>query len=605
MALSTTKLRSAWKKFECKAEDMIVIPFGPDHIRIAPPTTDAWRALAAVLAHHGYEIRVADTDSYNCRTITGGTGKSLHSYGIALDVNWTTNPFIRTPDKRNVRFSNKPTQDERAIDVKEHRADTDMTAAMINDVLAIKTEAGTGVFEWGGNWNSVKDAMHFEIDLTPDDLAQGIDWETVVGRVEDAGVFVGEPGDTGVTDTAAAGPSARFRDAHRFIARWEGGFVNDPDDPGGATNMGITIATLSRWRDRPVSVSDVRNLSRDEADRIFHAWYWTPLRCEELPPSIALMTYNAGVNSGPSRAARFLQEALNIQGHRLVVDGKIGRKTLAASSVADERLCVESYADIYERFYRGLSTFRKFGRGWLNRLSDIENAALGIVGTPLATEQPQKIPATDHVGVDQMSTTANQPTPQAASSDLAILLTRAVELIQLVQGLRARDSAGATPVSAAASPGEKTDSLAATLKSLAAVVSQLGEKPDDKTAETEITAANPKTDESKDEPPLTPVNAALGETVGKMLNGRKTGIGIVGLLATTLLPILYPPAAPVIAGVQTVLNTGGELTTEAVTNSGGPSALSTIVGAAAPVFTALTGWGVLGKVEKWVAKLNK
>ena len=71
MGLSTTKLRAAWKNFECAKSDMVVISFGPDEIKVAPPTRDAWRALAAVMMHHGYKIRTADTDSYNCRTITG------------------------------------------------------------------------------------------------------------------------------------------------------------------------------------------------------------------------------------------------------------------------------------------------------------------------------------------------------------------------------------------------------------------------------------------------------------------------------------------------------------------------------------------------------
>ncbi len=160
---------------------MVRIPFGPDRIRVAPPTADAWRALASVLQAHGYLIRPQDTDSYNCRKITGGSGRSLHSYGIALDVNWNTNPYIDHKGTRPVRFSAKPTQDERARDVKHLLADTDMTPAMMADVLAIKTTGGVAVFNWGGNFSSVKDAMHFELDLTPADLAVGIDWSTVRG----------------------------------------------------------------------------------------------------------------------------------------------------------------------------------------------------------------------------------------------------------------------------------------------------------------------------------------------------------------------------------------------------------------------------------------
>lgn len=181
MPKTTAQLRELWDAFECKEVDMVVVPFGPDRIRVAPPTAAAWDALAAVMTNHGYQIRTKDTDSYNCRQITGGTGRSLHSYGIALDVNWTTNPFINHGDKRKVRFSNKPTQDERARDVRMGVADTDMTPGMIADVEAIKTKDGTRVFEWGGSWETRKDCMHFELDVSPAELAKGIDPATVKG----------------------------------------------------------------------------------------------------------------------------------------------------------------------------------------------------------------------------------------------------------------------------------------------------------------------------------------------------------------------------------------------------------------------------------------
>lgn len=181
MARSTKQLRTLWSAFECAEAKMVTIPFGPDRIRVAPPTVEAWNALAAVLATHGYSIRIADTDSYNCRAITGGPEKSLHAYGIALDINWKTNPYIDHPAERDVRFSSKPTQDQRAIDVKQALADTDMTSAMIEDIRAIKTKAGVGIFEWGGDWRTVKDSMHFEMDLGPEDLTVGVDWTTVAG----------------------------------------------------------------------------------------------------------------------------------------------------------------------------------------------------------------------------------------------------------------------------------------------------------------------------------------------------------------------------------------------------------------------------------------
>lgn len=186
MARSTAALRTAWKDWACNEGKMVTIDFGPDRIRVVPSTKDAWTALASVMAHHGYAIRAVDTDSYNCRPITGGTGLSLHAFGIALDVNWDTNPFRQTPNNRKVRFSTRRSQDARAEDVKSGSADTDMTSALIDDVRAIQNVDGRSVFTWGGDWNTIKDPMHFQVDLTPDEIARGIDWDTVTRDVSGA-----------------------------------------------------------------------------------------------------------------------------------------------------------------------------------------------------------------------------------------------------------------------------------------------------------------------------------------------------------------------------------------------------------------------------------
>jgi len=218
MGESTTKLRQLWKTFECDETKMVVVPFGPDRIRVAPPTAPAWDALASIFRYHRYDIRTTDTDSYNCRTIKGTTQKSLHSYGIALDINWNTNPFRETPDKRKVRFSDKPTQAERGEDVRLGKADTDMTPDLIADALAIKTTNGKQVLEWGGSWASVKDAMHFEIDLAPDDLTAGIDTTTVLGGGSSADVDTEMPLST-PTPLATTPITPSAADPHVVIAR--------------------------------------------------------------------------------------------------------------------------------------------------------------------------------------------------------------------------------------------------------------------------------------------------------------------------------------------------------------------------------------------------
>src|SRR5882672_6955907 len=92
----------------------------------------------------------------------------------------------------------------------------------------------------------------------------------------------------------------------------EGGFVDDEDDPGGATNMGITHKTLTEWRGVPVSVDDVKNLTRDEALQIYQARYWNPNKSDDLPAPVAVVLFDGAVNSGPGESAKFLQRALEV-----------------------------------------------------------------------------------------------------------------------------------------------------------------------------------------------------------------------------------------------------------------------------------------------------
>lgn len=161
------------------------------------------------------------------------------------------------------------------------------------------------------------------------------------------------------------------------ILKWEGGYSNDPGDSGGPTNMGITQADLSNWLGRQASIADVKSMTLEIATAIYRKRYWEPLLCDQLPVSLALMTFNCGVNSGVSRGASFLQRTLNRQNAGLDEDGEVGPLTVAAAAKVDVKQAVIDYASIYEAYYRGLGNFGMFGRGWLDRLSDIKGIALG------------------------------------------------------------------------------------------------------------------------------------------------------------------------------------------------------------------------------------
>lgn len=101
-----------------------------------------------------------------------------------------------------------------------------------------------------------------------------------------------------------------FERALAFVLRWEGGYSDHPDDPGGATNYGITQATYDVWRrSNGLPTRPVREISMDEVRAIYRTRYWEPIRGDELPPPLALATFDLAVNSGVGLARKALREA--------------------------------------------------------------------------------------------------------------------------------------------------------------------------------------------------------------------------------------------------------------------------------------------------------
>jgi lysozyme family protein len=556
MGLSTAQLRAAWKDFRCKESRLKSIDIGSDTLRVAAPTVDAWKALSSVLEAHHYDIRPKNTGSYNCRKITGGTGFSLHAYGIAIDVNSTTNPYKKTPSKRAVRFSEKPTQAERGKDVLDGKADTDMTRAMIADVLAIRTNGGVPVFEWGGNWTKIKDAMHFEMDLTPGDLKTGIDPETVRTtpiashpKADEDGTLSHIPLPDGAGDE-----DETFERAHKFVAEFEGTeFVDHPRDPGGATKFGITRRTLARFRGREVSKDEVKALTFDEAKQIFRKLYWAKMRCGSLPGPLALSVYNVGVHAGTGTGARYLQNALNALGAQLAVDGVIGDLTIAAARSAPLDTSCGRIIDQYEAKLRAHPAFDVFGRGFMRRVKSLRATVADWIEN---TKREEK----------KLDGTKEQADTKGI--DWSRLLTHLQAITTALAGAQATQDGSAKP---AKPPAAETPKSGSELQVLIALLQQLDQA--------RTGTASPAKPDTK--PPLTPVNAALGQTVGTALDGKKTILGTIGVLATTLIPALVP-IIPGLAPVATAVSTAAPIIL--------------------PIVSALTGWGVLGKIDKWFSR---
>jgi lysozyme family protein len=103
-----------------------------------------------------------------------------------------------------------------------------------------------------------------------------------------------------------------FEPSLAHVLKHEDGYVNHPADPGGATNLGITAATLAQARGHPVSAADVAALTRAEAAAIYRRLFWNPARSDDLPAGLDHAVFDLAVNSGPGRAARLLQRVLAV-----------------------------------------------------------------------------------------------------------------------------------------------------------------------------------------------------------------------------------------------------------------------------------------------------
>lgn len=155
-----------------------------------------------------------------------------------------------------------------------------------------------------------------------------------------------------------------FESCLPVILASEGSFVDDPADPGGATNLGITLATLSSWRGHPCTIADVEALTAADVAPIYQVRYFNASNANLCPAGVDLMVFDEAVNQGVGRAITSLQAALGVP-----VDGAFGPHTALALRDADPHALIDAIAANREAHYRALPTFPHFGRGWLARLA--------------------------------------------------------------------------------------------------------------------------------------------------------------------------------------------------------------------------------------------
>lgn len=163
-----------------------------------------------------------------------------------------------------------------------------------------------------------------------------------------------------------------YPDALAAVLKSEGGYVNDPRDKGGATMKGVTQRVYDAYRASMGQGSRaVRLITGTEIEAIYRRQYWVAIRGDELPAGVDYCIFDAAVNSGPLRAAKWLQAALGVP-----QDGHIGLVTLGSARQANAASLAGSVCDRRLAFLKGLKTWGAFGKGWARRVREVKAMAL-------------------------------------------------------------------------------------------------------------------------------------------------------------------------------------------------------------------------------------
>lgn len=167
---------------------------------------------------------------------------------------------------------------------------------------------------------------------------------------------------------------SNFNKSLELVLGEEGGYGDHPADPGGKTNLGITLATLTRWLGHPATEAQVRALTPASVTPIYKQFYWDIIKGDELPSGVDHAIFDYTVNSGPGRSVKDVQRLLGV-----TADGALGTITLAAIKAADPTDLITKLCDVRLTFLKGLKTWPTFGGGWGKRVVRVKAAALAMV----------------------------------------------------------------------------------------------------------------------------------------------------------------------------------------------------------------------------------
>jgi len=155
----------------------------------------------------------------------------------------------------------------------------------------------------------------------------------------------------------------------------EGGYVDNSQDPGGATNWGCTKAVWEKYVGHEVTKDDIKALTKEDVKPLYKRNYWDAIHGDALPSGLDYCIFDCAINSGTGRAAKFIQEIAGV-----TADGAIGNNTVAAITQINPVTAINEFCDKRQAFLESLKTFATFGKGWSKRVAEVRAKSLEMAG---------------------------------------------------------------------------------------------------------------------------------------------------------------------------------------------------------------------------------
>jgi len=162
-----------------------------------------------------------------------------------------------------------------------------------------------------------------------------------------------------------------FKECLDLVLKSEGGWVKNPNDPGGETNLGVTKRVWEEYVGHPVE--SLKKLTKEDVAPLYELKYWRPCYGEVLPRGLDFVIFSMAVNAGPGRAIKLFQSVIGC-----VPDGVIGPRTRGLISDSNSATLISKFSEARREYYRTLKTFPIFGKGWLSRVDNEEKEALNM-----------------------------------------------------------------------------------------------------------------------------------------------------------------------------------------------------------------------------------